>query len=65
MRTDPEAALTWASTIQDPTTRSLQLKANVRQWARRDNAAATQWVSNAPGLSAEDRSELSPAPKQP
>ncbi len=65
MRTDPEAALTWASTIQDPTTRSLQLKSNVRQWARRDNAAATQWVTNAPGLSAEDRTGLLPAPKKP
>lgn len=65
VKSDPEAALTWAATIEDPTTRSLQLKANVRQWARRDAAGATQWVSNAPGLTPEERTELLPTPKPP
>lgn len=63
VKSDPEAALTWAATINDPTTRSLQLKANVRQWARRDNAAASQWVASSPGLTPEERTELMPAPK--
>jgi hypothetical protein len=63
VRSDPEAALTWASSISDPTTRSLQLKGNVRQWARRDAPAATQWVTTAPGLSPEERTELLPKPK--
>lgn len=63
LKTDPEAALTWAATISDPTTRSLQLKGNVRQWARRDAAAAAQWVNNAPSLTPEEKTELLPAPK--
>jgi hypothetical protein len=63
VKSDPEAALTWAATINDPTTRSLQLKGNVRQWARRDAAAATEWVTTAPGLTPEERTELMPTPK--
>ena len=63
VKSDPEAALTWAATINDPTTRALQLKANVRQWARRDAPAATQWVGSSPELTPEERTELMPAPK--
>ncbi len=65
MKSDPEAALTWAATIEDPTARSLQMKTNIRQWARRDAGSATQWVNTAPGLTPEDRTELLPAPKPP
>ena len=60
VKSDPEAALAWAATIQDPTTRSLQLKGNIRQWARRDRTAAASWVTSAPGLTAEERTELMP-----
>ena len=63
VKSDPEAALTWAATINDPTTRALQLKANVRQWARRDAPAASQWVTSTPGLTLQERTELMPVPK--
>lgn len=61
MKSDPEAAMTWASTISNPATRSLQMKTNMRQWARRDAGAASAWAQSAPGLTPEDRAELLPA----
>ncbi|MHA3771988.1 hypothetical protein ACXR0O_10670 [Verrucomicrobiota bacterium sgz303538] len=54
--TDPEAALSWISTIADPQLRQLQLENHTRLWLQTNRTDAIQWI--------QQTDSLSPATKQ-
>jgi hypothetical protein len=62
---DPESATMWASTLPAGPQRTSTLSQTIGIWQRINSAAATEWVNNAPGLSADERTTLSQIPNQP
>jgi hypothetical protein len=54
---DPEAAIAWASSIQDPQNREEALIETARRYMRQDSQAATAWLAQS-GLSAEAQQQV-------
>ena len=61
---DPEGATMWAATLEPGAQRSSALGQTVGIWLRLNPAAANEWITNAPGLSAEERESLAKQPAQ-
>jgi hypothetical protein len=57
-KTDPESAVAWATTIQNPDTNRSTVRNVYATWFRKDPAAASNWLQSARNISPELRSEL-------
>ena len=45
-REDPDAAIQWANSIQDPTARETALVRSVQLWSSKNQAAASDWIQS-------------------
>ncbi len=55
---EPDSSTIWASTIGDDGTRERLVSENARTWLKRDEAAATEWISSTETISDEVRLKL-------
>jgi hypothetical protein len=62
---DPEGATAWASTLPAGEQRNTVLQRTLSIWQRTNAQAASEWISSSPGLSAEERANLTKAAQQP
>ena len=58
VKTDPEAAMVWSTSIKDPGERSRRLAELLPKWAEQDGPAAAAWLENAPGITQDERKNL-------
>ena len=58
IKTDPEAALLWSTSISDPGKRSRRLAELFPKWAEQDGPAAAAWLESAPVMTEEERTNL-------
>lgn len=55
---DIQSAMEWAVTITDEDSRGLKLRTLTEIWMRKDEAAASRWVTESPNIPADLRQEL-------
>ena len=63
IKTDPEAALLWSTSIADPGKRSRRLAELFPKWAEQDDPAAAAWLESAPVINEDERTKLRSALK--